>query len=65
MGGRLSKHYIQVPETRKHQRIVNEFERGSDRRGLKINVGENKALGVKKDQRGSCEKVRVSGGEEM
>ena len=53
-----------VAETRYHlQHIVNEFERACDSMGLKINVEKSKVL-VKKDQRGSCEKVRVSG-EEM
>ena len=32
--------------------------------GLKINVGKSEVLVVKKDQRESCENVRVSG-EEM
>ena len=30
--------------------------------GLKINVGKSKMQTVKKDQMGSCEKVRVNGG---
>ena len=29
--------------------------------GLTINVGKSEVLGVKKDHRGSCEKVRVNG----
>ena len=45
-----------VAETREHlQHIVSEFERACDSMGLKINVG------IKKDQMGSCEKVRVEG----
>ena len=32
--------------------------------GLKINVGKSKVLTIKKNQMGSCEKVRVDG-EEM
>ena len=38
--------------------------RGGDSMGLKINVGKSKMLTVKKNQMGSCEKVRVDG-EEM
>ena len=40
---------------------MSEFERTCDSMGLKINVGNSKVLTVKKDQMGSCEKVRVSG----
>ena len=43
---------------------MNEFERAYDGMGLEVEVEKNKMLVVKKDQRGSCEKVRVSG-EEM
>ena len=43
---------------------MKEFERSCDRIGLKTNVGNRKVSGVKKDQRGSCEKAKVSG-EEM
>ena len=32
--------------------------------GLKVNVGKSKVLTIKKDQEGSCERVRVNG-EEM
>ena len=54
-----------MTETREHlKHIMNEFERACDRIGLKINVGKSKVLVVKKNQRGSSEKVRVSG-EEM
>ena len=54
-----------VAETREHlQHIVSEFERACDNMELKINVGKSKVLAVKKNQMGSCEKVRVSG-EEM
>ena len=45
------------------QHIVNEYERACDSVGLKINVGKSKVLVDKMDQRGSCEKVRVSGEE--
>ena len=54
-----------VAETREHlQHIVSEFERACDSRGVKINVGKSKMLTIKKDQMGSCEKVRMNG-EEM
>ena len=54
-----------VAETREHlQHIASEFERACDSMGLKINVGKSKVLTIKKDQMGSCEKVRVNG-EEM
>ena len=50
-----------LAETREHlQYIVNEFERACDRMGLKISVEKNKVLVVRKNQRGSCEKIRVS-----
>ena len=52
---------VLVVETREH--IVSEFERACDSMELKINVGKSKVLMVKKDQMGSCEKVRVDGGE--
>ena len=52
---------VLVAETRKHlQDIANGFEKVCDSMGLKINVGKRKVLVYKKDQRGSCEKVRVS-----
>ena len=38
-----------------------EFERACDSMGLKINVRKSKVLVIKKNQMGSCEKVRVSG----
>ena len=40
---------------------MNEFERDCPSRELKINVGKSVALKVKKNQRGSCEKVKVTG----
>ena len=50
-----------IAETREHlQQIVNEFVRTCDSIGLKIDVGKSKVLVVKKDQRESNEKVRVS-----
>ena len=53
-----------VAETREHlQHIVSEFERACDGTGLKINVGKSKVLKIKKDQMGSCKKVRVNGEE--
>ena len=53
-----------VAETREHlQHIVSECERACDSMRLKINVGKSKVLRIKKDQMGSCEKVRVSGEE--
>ena len=49
-----------VAETSKHLHpVVNEFERVWDKMGLKINVGKSKALALKKEQRGSYEKVNV------
>ena len=54
-----------MTEARKHlQHTVSEFERACDSMRLKINVGKRKVLTIKKDQVGSCEKVRVNG-EEM
>ena len=51
---------VLVAETREHlQHIVSEFERACDNMGLKINVRKSK-----KNQMGSCEKVRANG-EEM
>ena len=51
-----------VLETKEHlQSIVNEYERGCDKIRLQINVGKSEVLVVKNSQRGSCEKVRVSG----
>ena len=56
---------VLVTEIREHpQHIGKEYERMSDRMKLKTNVGKSKVLVVKKDQRGSCEKVGVNG-EEM
>ena len=57
--GKLSKYCMQmtvlVVETREHlQHIVSEFER------LKIKVWKSKVLTARKDQMGSCEKVRVN-----
>ena len=46
-----------VAETRVH--IVNEFERGCDSMGLKINVW-SKVLKIKNDQIGSFERVKVN-----
>ena len=55
---------VLVPETRGHlQYNVSEFERACDSMGLKINIGKSKVLAIKKDQMGSCEKVRVNGEE--
>ena len=55
---------VLVAETREHlQHIESEFERACDSMGLKINVGKSKVLTIKKDQMGSCEKVRVNGKE--
>ena len=52
-------------ETRENlQHIASEFERVCDCVGLKISVGKSKVLTIKKDEMGSCEKVRVNG-EEM
>ena len=42
---------------------MSEFERVSYSMGLKIYVGKSKMLTIKKDQMGSCEKVRVNGEE--
>ena len=54
-----------VAETREYlQPTVNEFERPSDRMELRVNVGKNKVIVIKKDQRRSCERVKVNG-EEM
>ena len=39
---------------------MSEFERAYDGMGLKISVGETKVLTIKKDQLGSCVKVRVN-----
>ena len=36
------------------------FERACDSRGLKVNVEKSKVLMIKKDQMGSCKKVKVS-----
>ena len=56
---------VLVTETREHlQHVVTGFEKACDSVWLKINVGKSKVLEVKKEERGSCEKVRVSG-EEM
>ena len=67
--GKLSNDYIQitllVAETREHiQFIFNEFERVWDSMVQKKLMLERVVVLVKKDQTGSCEKVRVSG-EEM
>ena len=60
-GGGWKIKQVFVAETREHlQHIVSEFERACDSMGLKINVGKNKVLTIKKDQMGSCEKVRVN-----
>ena len=54
-----------VVEIKEHlQHIVREFERACDSMGLKITVWKSKVLTIKKDQMGTCEKVRVNG-EEM
>ena len=54
-----------VAERREHlHHIVCEFERACDSMGLKINVGKSTVLKIKKDQVGSCERMRVNG-EEM
>ena len=54
-----------VAERREYiQNIVNEFERACGSMGLKINVWKSKVLMVKRNLRGSCDNVRVSG-EEM
>ena len=45
------------------QHIANEFDRAHVSTGLKIDAGRRKVLVFKKDQRGSCEKVRVIGNE--
>ena len=48
-----------ITETREHlQQIVNEFVRTCDSIGSKIDAGKSKVLVVKKDQRGSNEKVK-------
>ena len=53
---------VLVIEKREHlQNSVNEFERAYGRIGLKINVGKNKVLVVKKHRWGSCEKVKMNG----
>ena len=39
---------------------MNKFERACDSMGLKINVGKSKVLTIKKEQMGSCERVRVN-----
>ena len=53
-----------LAETREHlQHIVSEFERACDSMELKIKVGKDKMLSVKKDQMESREKVRVNGEE--
>ena len=55
---------VLVAERREHlQHIASWFERACDSMGLKINVGKSKMLTIKKDQMGSCEKVRVNGEE--
>ena len=55
---------VWVAETREHlHHIVNEFEGACDSMGLRLNVGKNKVLTIKKDQMGCCEKVRVDGEE--
>ena len=41
------------------QHIVDEFVKASDIMELKINVKNSNMLVVKKDQLGTCEKVRV------
>ena len=52
---------VLVAETGEHlQHTVSEFERACDSIGLQINVGKSKVLTIKKDQLGSCEKVRVN-----
>ena len=66
--GKLSKYYMQmtvlVAETREHlQHTVSEFERACDSMGLKINVEKSKVLTIKRDQMGSCEKVKGNRGE--
>ena len=38
-------------------------QRAYDSMGLKTNVGKSKVLTIRKDQMGSCEKVRVNGEE--
>ena len=40
---------------------VSEFERACDSMGLKVNIGKSKVLTIKKNQVGSCERVRVNG----
>ena len=56
---------VLIAETREHlQYIVSEFERACDSMGLKINAGKSNILTIKKEQVGSCERVRVNG-EEM
>ena len=53
-----------VAETREClQHIVSEFERACDSMGLKINVRKSKMLTIKKDQLGSCERVKMNGEE--
>ena len=55
---------VLVAETGEHlQHIVSEFEIVCGSMGLKISVGKSKVLTIKKDQMGSCEKVRVNGEE--
>ena len=50
-----------VAETREYlQPTVNEFKRPSDRMGLRVNVGKNKVLVIKKDQE---EELREGEGE--
>ena len=51
-----------VAETREYlQHIVSKFQRACDSTGLKINVRKSKVLTTKKDQLGSCERVKMNG----
>ena len=55
---------VLVAETREHLHLTeSEFERTCDGMRLKINVGNSKLLGVRKDQKGSVKNLRVRGGE--
>ena len=65
-GGWEIKQVLLVAETREHlQHTASEFERACDSMGLKINVRKSKVLTIKKDQIGSCEKVRVREGRKL
>ena len=57
-----TKDTVLVAATRENlQHIANESARACDSMRMKINNSKSKMLAVKEDQKGSCEKVRVSG----